>query len=245
MMPVSVNNGLSMPSWYDVYTLDEGGEQVGKHLALHKITITFPPEAYLSYFLQDKEGLNKAEDRISKIVSNEVSSYQHGVSKCNFNTLGCDLVLVAKAAIIYSSPQFTLWGVPHLSQIENGIPASQIIVGGFSQGGVVAITHSLRSNVKLGGCCVIATWVPLQEEYPKSFGKAATSIPFWQGHGDADNVVNHDAGKRCIDFLRSVGVSADFELFHHVGHHTCAKQIDQASKFIRKCTNQTVLTYVP
>ncbi len=132
-----------------------------------------------------------------------------------------------------------------MSQINNGVPASQIIVGGFSQGGALAITYSLRSNIKLGGCCIIATWVPLQGEYPKSFGSAARSIPFWQGHGDADNMVNHDIGKRSIDFLKSRGVSADFQLFDHVGHHTCSKQIEQASKFIEKCTTEPKMVYMP
>ncbi len=76
-MAVTVNRGYAMPAWYDVDTLEEDGNQVLKHLASHKVTITSPPSAYLSYFLQDIEGLQKSKKRLSDIISNEVSSYQH------------------------------------------------------------------------------------------------------------------------------------------------------------------------
>ncbi len=122
-----------------------------------------------------------------------------------------------------------------MSQIKKGVSASQIIVGGFSQGGALAYAHCMRSSVKLGGCCVIATWVPLREDYPKSLGTAATSIPTWQGHGDSDNMVDDSVGKRAVEFLKSLGISAEFELFSNLGHNTCPKQIASAAKFIKKC----------
>ncbi len=159
------------------------------------------------------------------------------MSKFHFDTLGCGIVLDVKSAIIYSSPQFTLCGVHHLSQIQNGTPASNIIVGGFSQGGVVASRYALVSDIKLGGCCVIGSWIPMWEEYPKSFGKATKSIPFWVGHGDSDNMVNHAVAKKCSDFVKSLGVDVNFCMYEHVGHHTCTKQINDVSKFIEQNTN--------
>ena len=40
-------------------------------------------------------------------------------------------------------------------QMEKGIPSEKIIVAGFSQGGAIALTASLRSEVKLGGCMAL------------------------------------------------------------------------------------------
>ncbi len=122
-----------------------------------------------------------------------------------------------------------------MPQIEQGVPASQIIVGGFSQGGAMAYTLCLRSNIKLGGCCVIATWVPMRKEYPKSLGTAATSIPIWHGHGDNDDMVPHTSAKRGADFLKPIGVSVQVEIFKTLGHNTSPGQIASASKFMREC----------
>lgn len=43
--------------------------------------------------------------------------------------------------------------------IEEGVPAEKIVVGGFSQGGVVALAAALRSDKKLAGCAALSTYL--------------------------------------------------------------------------------------
>ncbi len=88
--------------------------------------------------------------------------------------------------------------------------------------------------MKLGGCCVIGTWCAVKEDYPKSFGSAATSIPIWFGHGDADTMVPCDSAGRCVEFLKSKGLSPEFEVFKDVGHYSNPEQMAQVRKFIEK-----------
>lgn len=53
-------------------------------------------------------------------------------------------------------------------EMKNGVKQERIFIVGFSQGGALALTSFLRSPYKLGGCVGVATWLPLQKEYPAS-----------------------------------------------------------------------------
>lgn len=51
-------------------------------------------------------------------------------------------------------------------EIDAGVPSERIFVIGFSQGGAVALTTFLRSERTLAGVIGVATWLPLDNEYP-------------------------------------------------------------------------------
>lgn len=64
-----------------------------------------------------------------------------------------------------------LQSVTRINDIVNGeknagVDSEHIFLIGFSQGGAVALTSFLRSPVPLAGCIGIATWLPLDNEYP-------------------------------------------------------------------------------
>ena len=44
------------------------------------------------------------------------------------------------------------------------IPSGRIVIGGFSQGGAVALYTSLTNNIKLGGVLAFSTWLPLHNK---------------------------------------------------------------------------------
>lgn len=71
-----------------------------------------------------------------------------------------------------------------------GIPASRIIVGGFSQGGAVALYHSLRTARPLAGCLTLSSWLTMRGDYPAKLGPHARTLPIFQGHGDSDMTVS-------------------------------------------------------
>lgn len=102
-MPVSLNAGFQMPSWFDLKTLDANG-----------------PE--------DEEGIRKATEGIHALIN---------------------------------------------SEIEAGIDASRIILGGFSQGGALALYSGMVYPKKLGGIMALSCWLPLHKSFP-----AAVSIFF-------------------------------------------------------------------
>jgi predicted esterase len=50
------------------------------------------------------------------------------------------------------------------AEVDAGIPEEKIIVGGFSQGGVIAILTGLTTRRKLGGIVGLSCWVGLNHK---------------------------------------------------------------------------------
>ena len=78
--------------------------------------------------------------------------------------------------------------------VAEGIDPSRIIVGGFSQGGVVALTAALRSDKKLAGCAALSTYLAMRDDYPAALGQHAKSLPVFLAHGTADQVLRYEYG---------------------------------------------------
>lgn len=95
-MPVSLNMGFRMPSWFDLKTLDING-----------------PE--------DDDGIIKATEEIQTLILNE---------------------------------------------IKEGIPSNRIVLGGFSQGGALALHAALTFNQPLGGVMALSCWLARHKIYP-------------------------------------------------------------------------------
>lgn len=75
------------------------------------------------------------------------------------------------------------------AEVARGIPAERVFVMGFSQGGAVALTHALRSPVRVGGTVVLSGWLPLRRRYPAAVSEANRDSPIlmlhvrWGGEG--------------------------------------------------------------
>jgi lysophospholipase-2 len=52
------------------------------------------------------------------------------------------------------------------NEMKEGIPANRIIVGGFSQGGALAMYSALVFPQQLGGVISLSGWLPLHKSFP-------------------------------------------------------------------------------
>lgn len=123
-MPVTLNAGFQMPSWFDLKSLDMHG-------------------------LEDEDGIKKATATIQTIIQSEISA---------------------------------------------GIPANRIVVGGFSQGGALALYTGLTSTHTLGGIVGLSCWLPLHKSFPDA-KKTADTVPIFLAHGEVDPVVPYKFGQ--------------------------------------------------
>ena len=117
-------------------------------------------------------------------------------------------------------------------EMAKGVASDKIVIGGFSQGGVVALTAVLRSELKLAGCLALSTYLPLRDQYPAKFGPYAKDVPILQGHGTNDMVLRYDYGKMSNDVLTSNGVKADFKTYTGMAHSACAEEFDDVADFL-------------
>ncbi len=65
-----------------------------------------------------------------------------------------------------------------------GIPPERVVVGGFSQGGAVALTM-LRSPLRLAGIMGLSAYLLLHDEKPL-VSEANAATPVLMCHGDVD-----------------------------------------------------------
>uniref|UniRef100_A0A7S3A6S4 Phospholipase/carboxylesterase/thioesterase domain-containing protein n=1 Tax=Rhodosorus marinus TaxID=101924 RepID=A0A7S3A6S4_9RHOD len=62
-------------------------------------------------------------------------------------------------------------------EVRKGIPASRIVIGGFGQGGAVAVNAALRFENRLGGCICLCSWLALCSDLPGCMSLASPATP--------------------------------------------------------------------
>lgn len=51
-------------------------------------------------------------------------------------------------------------------EVKAGIPTKRIVLGGFSQGGALALYSALTFPEPLGGVISLSSWLPLHQKFP-------------------------------------------------------------------------------
>lgn len=74
-------------------------------------------------------------------------------------------------------------------EIARGIPASRIVLAGFSQGGAIALQTGLRCRHKLAGLMALSAYLPLMKKVDRERTLANSLTPIFMAHGSLDNIV--------------------------------------------------------
>ena len=120
--------------------------------------------------------------------------------------------------------------------IEDGIPSSNIVIAGFSQGGAVAIYSLLRMQHKLAGCLALSTYVPFMSDSKNELSKLSNDTPIFWGHGSLDDIVPESLGKQSVKHLTELGYSVDFHSYP-MAHSVHADEITDISHWFTKVLN--------
>lgn len=121
-------------------------------------------------------------------------------------------------------------------EVAAGIPADRIVIGGFSQGGAVAIAAALKSPDVFAGVIGLSTWLPLvasKSGVSGSMGKA----PVFLAHGDADQVIALRWAQASVDVLKKLGVEAEMKVYGGMAHSSSNEELADVRRFLRKCFN--------
>ncbi len=86
-------------------------------------------------------------------------------------------------------------------QIDTGILPENIVLAGFSQGGVLSLFTGLRFSQPLAGIMALSCYLPSADEMPMACHQANKATPILQHHGERDGVVPISAGKMANDLL--------------------------------------------
>lgn len=111
-----------------------------------------------------------------------------------------------------------------LIEVEQGrgVPASRILLAGFSQGGVIALLTGLEATEPLAGLVGLSTYLPLAahpDGEPLQCG-----APVFLGHGSGDGVVPLTAAERARAELRRHGCPVELHVYQ-MAHAVCPQEI--------------------
>ncbi|XP_026316811.1 acyl-protein thioesterase 1 [Hyposmocoma kahamanoa] len=162
-MPVTLNAGFRMPSWFDLRTLDA----------------TAP---------EDEEGIERATALMHELITNEIKS---------------------------------------------GIRPDRVLVGGFSQGGALALHSALTYPSPLAGVIALSCWLPRHAHFPEEV-KAPLDLPIFQAHGDCDPVVQFKWGQMTASFLKTFMKNIEFNTYQGLSHSSSEAELKDMRAFIER-----------
>ena len=104
---------------------------------------------------------------------------------------------------------------------KSGIPSKRIVIGGFSQGGGLAVHTGLRYPKPLAGVLALSCWLPLHKDYPAAASEVNKHIPMLQCHGDGDVIVPYAWGSRSASLIKAFNPHHEFKTYEGMGHSSC------------------------
>ncbi|ATC97319.1 alpha/beta hydrolase [Pseudoalteromonas spongiae] len=108
------------------------------------------------------------------------------------------------------------------AEIDNGIAPSNIILAGFSQGGVVSLYLAPRLPYQLAGVMALSTY--MCEPAKLKLEKQQASLNVFMAHGSFDDVVPTGAGKAAHQTLLELGYEVSWQEYP-MTHQVCLEEI--------------------
>ena len=109
-------------------------------------------------------------------------------------------------------------------EIARGIPASRIVVAGFSQGCAMSLMTALRYPERLAGVIGLSGYLPLADKLAAERSAASQGLPIFLGHGRRDGVVPLVAATATRDALSALGYAVEFHEYP-MEHSVCMEEI--------------------
>lgn len=101
-------------------------------------------------------------------------------------------------------------------EIDAGIPADRIVLGGFSQGGAMSIYTGLMAKVKLAGIVSMSGWLLLSKTFREALNagpKMNHDTPILMCQGDSDPLVKPELSLLSYQVLNTIGLNVKHKVY--------------------------------
>jgi phospholipase/carboxylesterase len=116
---------------------------------------------------------------------------------------------------------------------ERGMPASRIVLAGFSQGCAMALLTGLRHAQRLAGIAGLSGYLPLAQATAAERSPANLATPIFMAHGFDDEIVTAGRGTSSRDALRALGYEVEWHEYP-MGHSVCMEEIVDLNRWLLK-----------
>ncbi len=116
-------------------------------------------------------------------------------------------------------------------EVARGVPAANIVLTGFSQGGAIALAAGLRQAQTLAAIVALSTYLPIADATAGERHANNAATPVFMGHGAFDPVVPQYQGERSRDRLREWGYHVEWHSYP-MAHQVCPQEIVDLAAFL-------------
>ncbi len=124
-------------------------------------------------------------------------------------------------------------------EIALGIPASRIVLAGFSQGGAMVLHTTCRYSEKLAGVLALSTYLPLRDQLLSEHHPANKNTPIWMAHGVDDSVITLNTALQARDALLSAGFNVRWQTYP-MAHSISESEIADIRTFLQSVLPEKV-----
>ncbi len=117
------------------------------------------------------------------------------------------------------------------NQIATGIPAQAIFLGGFSQGGPMALHVGLRFKQPLAGIMGLSTYLPIAATLQVEKNPENQNTPILLTHGIHDDILPLSWGLSTKEILEKSGHPVDWKTYN-MAHQLCLEEINDIRSWI-------------
>lgn len=118
------------------------------------------------------------------------------------------------------------------SEQGQGVPASRVVLAGFSQGGALALHAGLRHAERLAGIVALSTFLPFPDALEDEQSAANAQAPILMCHGAEDSIVPVAVGRQAGGFLEGMGHPLEWHEYP-MDHEICAEEVAVVSRWLR------------
>jgi phospholipase/carboxylesterase len=117
-------------------------------------------------------------------------------------------------------------------ETDLGVPSSAVVIGGFSQGAMLACDFALRDPRPLAGLVILSGTIITMSEWAKRAPSRA-GLPVLQSHGRSDPILPFEVALLLHRLLEDAGLDIEFVEFNG-GHGVPPSVLDRLASFIAR-----------
>jgi phospholipase/carboxylesterase len=116
-------------------------------------------------------------------------------------------------------------------EVARGVPASRIVLAGFSQGCAITLGAGLRFSQRLAGLAGLSGYLPLAGSTAAERNDANALTPVFLAHGSRDGIVPADRGRASRDAIAAFGNPVQWQEYP-MEHSVCMEEVQALEKWL-------------
>jgi len=116
-------------------------------------------------------------------------------------------------------------------EVARGVPASRIVLAGFSQGCAMTLLAGLRHPQRLAGLAGMSGYMPLSASTEAERHAANADTPVFLAHGRSDGVVPLARGAAARDLLKRLGHAVEWHDYP-MEHSVCMEEVAALNQWL-------------